>query len=244
MAPFDPDNLLPDALQTWIMDEADRMPCAPDYVAAAAVVALGAIIGARCAIKPKSKDDWLGRPNLWGGAVGLPSAKKSPAIGAALTPMDKLIAQSTEKHKAAMEDLPPARRYSRRARKPSKAALRPERRPKTTTRKILNPSSKNWTSINAAHHLRPILRRYKTNDSTIEKLGELLQENPVGLLMLRDELVGLLASWEREGREGERAFFLEGWNGNASFDTDRIGRGSIFIPNLCLSSSAASSRTS
>jgi len=71
----------------------------------------------------------------------------------------------------------------------------------------------------------PILRRYKTNDSTIEKLGELLRENTFGLLV----------SWEREGREGERAFLLEGWNGNASFDTDRIGRGSIFVPNLCLS---------
>jgi hypothetical protein len=35
------------------------------------------------------------------------------------------------------------------------------------------------------------LRRYKTNDSTVEKLGELLRENPVGLLILRDELVGV-----------------------------------------------------
>jgi hypothetical protein len=53
--------------------------------------------------------------------------------------------------------------------------------------------------------------------------------------VLRDELVGLIATWEREGREGERAFFLEGWNGNQSFDTDRIGRGHIAIPNLCVS---------
>ena len=52
---------------------------------------------------------------------------------------------------------------------------------------------------------------------------------------MRDELVGLIASWDKEGREGERAFYLEAWNGNASFDTDRIGRGSIFIPNLCVS---------
>ena len=49
------------------------------------------------------------------------------------------------------------------------------------------------------------LRRYKTNDSTVEKLGELLRENPAGLLVLRDELVGLIATWSSEGREGERA---------------------------------------
>jgi hypothetical protein len=53
----------------------------------------------------------------------------------------------------------------------------------------------------------------------VEKLGELLRENPAGLLVLRDERVGLIATWEREGREGERAFFLETWNGNQNFDT-------------------------
>jgi hypothetical protein len=81
----------------------------------------------------------------------------------------------------------------------------------------------------------PTMRRYRTNDATVEKLGELLRDNPAGLLVLRDELTGLLASWDREGREGDRAFFLEAWNGTGSFDTDRIGRGSILIPNLCLS---------
>lgn len=81
----------------------------------------------------------------------------------------------------------------------------------------------------------PVLRRFKTNDTTVEKLGELLRENPTGLLVMRDELVGLISSWDKDGREGERAFYLEAWNGNGSFDTDRIGRGSIFIPTLCVS---------
>jgi len=81
----------------------------------------------------------------------------------------------------------------------------------------------------------PILRRYKSNDTTVEKLGEILQSNPNGLMILRDELVGLLAAWEKSGHEGDRTFYLEAWNGNSSFDTDRILRGSIFIPNLCVS---------
>lgn len=81
----------------------------------------------------------------------------------------------------------------------------------------------------------PRHRRYKSNDATIEKLGEMLRENTNGLLILRDELVGLLAQWERSGHEGDRTFYLESWNGSSSFDTDRIGRGTINIPNLCLS---------
>ncbi|MBP2642599.1 MAG: hypothetical protein H6Q67_486 [Firmicutes bacterium] len=47
----------------------------------------------------------------------------------------------------------------------------------------------------------PVRRRFKTNDSTVEKLSELLNENPRGLLVFRDELTGLLASWEREDRQ-------------------------------------------
>ncbi len=81
----------------------------------------------------------------------------------------------------------------------------------------------------------PVHRRYKSNDATIEKIGEMLRENPNGFLILRDELVGLLATWEKAGHEGDRTFFLESWNGFGSFDSDRIGRGHIFVPNLCLS---------
>ena len=120
-----------------------------------------------------------------------------------------------------------------RRRMPSKDASR--RRPRGPARAIPRRIAKELRTHGEQAPEAPTLRRYKTNDSTVEKLGELLRENPAGLLVLRDELVGLIATWEREGREGERAFFLEAWNGNQSFDTDRIGRGHISIPNLCAS---------
>lgn len=230
---FDAGTLLPEALRAWIIDEAERMPCPPDFIAAAALVALGSIIGARCAIKPKARDNWLIVPNLWGGIVGDPSAKKSPAWGAALKPLDCLIAKALEAHTAAKADYETEKVVFN----AHKEAI--EGRIKEAAKR---PSKGDPASI--AMELRahgeqapdaPTLRRYKTNDSTVEKLGELLRENPAGLLVLRDELVGLIATWEREGREGERAFFLEAWNGNQSFDTDRIGRGHISIPNLCAS---------
>lgn len=230
---FDAETLLPEALRDWIMDEADRMPCPPDFIAAAALVALGAIIGARCAIKPKSRDSWLIVPNLWGGIVGLPSAKKSPAIGAALKPLDRLIARAMEAHRADLE----AFEADKTVFEARKDAI--ESRIKGAAKDAKNGDLDSLAKELQSHRQQapdaPLLRRYKSNDTTIEKLGELLRENPAGLLVLRDELVGLIASWDREGREGERAFYLEAWNGNASFDTDRIGRGSIFIPNLCVS---------
>jgi hypothetical protein len=229
---FDADVLLPGVLRDWVMDEADRMPCPPDFVAVAALVALGSIVGARCAIKPKSRDDWLVVPNLWGGVVALSSAKKTPAISAALKPLDRLIAKAMAAHSEALETYETDMEIFEAQRDGIK------RRLKTSAK--FNKSDTGDIVVELQNHRRqapqaPTLRRYKSNDTTAEKLGELLKQNPDGLLVLRDELVGLLALWERQGREGERAFYFEGWNGGNSFDTDRIGRGSIFIPNHCIS---------
>ncbi len=230
---FDPETLLPEALRAWIMDEADRMPCPPDFIAAGALVELGAIIGARCTIKPKARDSWMIVPNLWGGIVGLPSAKKSPAIGAALKPLDRLIAQAMEAYQADVEAFEADKTVFEAKKEAIESRIKAAA--KDAKKGDLDSIAKELQGHRQQMQKAPILRRYKSNDTTVEKLGELLLENPAGLLVMRDELVGLIASWDREGREGERAFYLEAWNGNASFDTDRIGRGSIFIPNLCVS---------
>ncbi|HNL81154.1 MAG TPA: YfjI family protein, partial [Agitococcus sp.] len=81
----------------------------------------------------------------------------------------------------------------------------------------------------------PVMRRYLTNDATIEKLGELERDNPNGILLMRDELMGWLAGLEKEGKQEDRAFYLEGFNGTGSKVVDRIMRGSTFIENHCLS---------
>ncbi len=81
----------------------------------------------------------------------------------------------------------------------------------------------------------PKERRYMTQDSTTEKLAELLRDNPQGLLVFRDELSGFLKNLEKQGREGDRAFYLEAWTGTGSFNVDRIGRGSFSVPAVCAS---------
>jgi len=94
---FDAKAMLPDALADFVLDEADRMPCSPDYIAAALIVSAGSVIGARCAIKPKRRDDWIVTPNLFGGIVGDPSSKKSPALGTVTRFLDRLEAKEAEK---------------------------------------------------------------------------------------------------------------------------------------------------
>ncbi len=77
--------------------------------------------------------------------------------------------------------------------------------------------------------------RFIVNDVTVEKLGELLKENPRGLLMVRDELSGFLANLERKEYQTDRSFYLTAFNGDDQFTYDRIERGTIFIPHVTLS---------
>ncbi len=85
--------------------------------------------------------------------------------------------------------------------------------------------------------IEPKVKRFRTDNSSIEKLHELLSHNPRGILVHRDELKGLLASLDKEEKAGERAFYLEGWSGGgAPYYVDRIGRGTVCAENgVCLS---------
>ena len=76
---------------------------------------------------------------------------------------------------------------------------------------------------------------YLVNDTTVEKLGELLNHHPNGLLLFRDELSGWHHTMERPGHENDRAFYCEAWNGTSAYTYDRIGRGTLHIRAACLS---------
>lgn len=233
--PFNADELLPAPLRDFVVDEADRMPCPQDFVAAALIVTLGAVLGSQCAVRPKKYDSWIVVPNLWGGVVGLPSAKKSPAIDAAQKPLDRVIAEYRKRFDYDLVDFQDQQLLFEAKKEAVEKGIKDSAKNKKDKSETPEQLLKKLKEIRQDCPTPPIFRRFKTNDSTVEKLGELLRENPSGMLVLRDELVGLLASWDRAGREGDRAFFLEAWNGSSSFDTDRIGRGSIHVPNLCLS---------
>ncbi len=82
----------------------------------------------------------------------------------------------------------------------------------------------------------PKERRWKGNDASVEKAIEILRDNaPRGLLIHRDELIGLFKKMDKPGHESDRAFYIEAWNGNGNHVDDRIGRGSVRAENLCLS---------
>jgi putative DNA primase/helicase len=222
---FDPE-LLPQALRGWVSDIAHRMQCPIDFTAVGAVVALSGLVGARAVVAPKKHDDWRVVPCLWGLVVGRPGVMKSPALGEVLKPLNRLEAQEREAWQAAHDawalDCKVSSMASEDNEKKAKklAATDPAK-----ARALLQPE---------LLPTEPTARRYVVNDATVEKLGELLTVNPWGVLVYRDELHGLLCSMDKPGQEGSRGFYLTGYDGNQGHAVDRIGRGELYIPRVCL----------
>lgn len=223
--PFDPE-LLPEALRGWVTDIAHRMQCPPDFTAVGALVALSSLVGARAVVAPKARDDWRVVPNLWGLIVGRPGVKKSPALAQTMAPLTGLEATERElweaRHQAWEIDCKvwgmAAEANEKQAR--ALAVKEPDR-----ARALLQPVDQ---------PAEPVARRFVVNDATVEKLAELLKQNPWGMLTYRDEVHGLLCSLDKQGQEGSRSFYLQAYDGNQSYTVDRIGRGTLHIPRVCL----------
>lgn len=226
VAPFDAE-LLPAALRAWVMDIAHLMQCPPDFPAMGAIAALSSLIGARHVIQPKARVDWKVVPNLWALIVGRPGVMKSPALGEVMRPLNRLEANERELWQAAHESWELDCKV---------AAMQDD----ANEKKAKGHAAKGDTA--AARQLlepgdtppEPIARSYIENDATVEKLGEVLQENPWGLLAYRDELYSLLTSLDKPGQEGSRGFYLQGYDGNQGYKFSRIIRGTTYIPRVCL----------
>jgi putative DNA primase/helicase len=222
--PFDA-GLLPVSLRPMVEDVADRIQVPLDFPAVVAVATLAGVCGRRALIQPKEHDSsWLIVPNLWGGIVGDPGKKKSPVIAAITAPARAVEADWRADHAVAMREYEAAQ---------ERAKL--DNTVWTASYKHAKKKGQALPAKPESNISEPLQRRLIAVDATFEKLHELLAENPAGLFVLRDELTGWLASLEKQGRESERAFYLECWAGDSGFTIDRIGRGSIHVEHCCVS---------
>ncbi|WP_275425910.1 DUF3987 domain-containing protein [Occallatibacter savannae] len=216
---------MPISLRPLIEDIADRLQVPLDFPAVAAIATLAGITNRRAVIQPKQRDfSWVVVPNLWGGIVASPGMLKSPVISSMTRPALAVERRWREVYqeeiKAYQSELELQEEDMKAWRNRYQAAIR----------KNMEKPAKPESTLS-----EPVLKRLITNDATFESLHEVLSGNPAGLFVLRDELTGWLAGLERQGREQERAFYLECWNGDSAFTIDRIGRGSVHVPHACIS---------
>jgi putative DNA primase/helicase len=215
---------LPGSIAPWVDDIAERMQCPAEFVAVPALVALGATLGRKLGIRPQRRTSWIETPNLWGGIIGRPGAMKSPAATEALKPLQRLEMN--------------ARKEGEAARKEYEQELWLNKIKKDVAASAARAAVKKGETLSAddiAEPEEPKAKRYITNDTTYEALGEILADNPNGALAYRDELVSLLKTLDREEYAAARGFFLTAWNGTSSYSFDRVTRGKTHIEGACLS---------
>jgi hypothetical protein len=224
--PF-PIEALPDSLRPWVADVSERMQCPPDFVAVPMLVAAASVAARVAAIRLRQHDDWTEPGNLWALIVGRPGVMKSPAMRAALSPLEGLERRAVEV-------------FNERVAEHRAEALAAKIRSDDAERRAREALKKDG-GADVAHLLRaedgpqiPTRHRYVVNSPTWEKLHSLLAENPGGLLMERDEMRGWFVSMSREENAEARSFWVKAWSGGA-FTVDRVGRGTITAADMRVS---------
>jgi len=207
---------LPDAISDAVIDLSDRLQCPPDYLAVAMLSAAGAVVGNKVGIFPYANDEsWEVYPALWGGIVGDPGSKKSPALQHSHTPLQHLEDQASQTY---AQDL-----------------LIYEQAKDLHDQAMKSWNTNKGSGMKPTAPIEPKRERYVVHDSTYQALGVILADNPRGVLALADELSGLLQSLDTAGQEAARGFYLTGWSGTGGYSFDRVGRGSITLSRYCLS---------
>jgi len=233
VAPQLDSKTLPQVLRDWVDDAAERMQAPPEFFAAPCLVAFASLVGRQVGIFPKQEDTWFVVPNLWGGIVARPGLFKSPAILEATSFVRNLALKATSQYEVDCLKSEINTESIKSQIEGLKEAIKKAARDKQAESDIQEIQNKMQSLRQKLGEHNCTHKRFVVNDSTVEKIGVILKENPHGVLLLRDELAGWAASLGR--REGDREFYLESWNGTGSFTVDRIGRGTLHIPNLCLS---------
>jgi hypothetical protein len=233
------DNLIPESFKTWLADVSLRMQTPGDFAAVSSIVIAGSLIGAGCSIKPKRLDDWEVIPNVWGACIGRPSVVlKTPSMKEPMQLLERLQAEygeqfEQEKAVAGFNSLTNKAMIDELKVQLSKVAK--GKKEGVVNRDELQKLKADYIELSESAEPEATRRLFKTNETSIQSMTLLQTQNERGILVFRDELMGLLVKWDREDCADERAYFLEGWNGNGSYTDVKIGRGLTDAKSICIS---------
>jgi hypothetical protein len=233
--PTMPDVLLPETLRAYAADVAERMQIPLDYVGIPFMVTLGFLVARKVGIFPKRHDDWIVSPNLWGMTIGRPGLLKSPAQERVTELASRLERESQENFSREWHTRETHRRVVelkiQELEKQMREAIKKGEAEQIKSLEQLMTELNIEREADAAF----ISPTYIVGDITVEKIQTKMQENPGGLLQDRDELSGLFISFDKEGWENAREFYLESWSGTRPYKVDRMGRPSVYIRSTRLS---------
>jgi len=213
--PF-PTDLLPGPVRAFVDSAAVAIGCDTAYVVVPLIGALASAIGNTRRLKIKRK--WSEPAILWLLLIADSGTQKSPAIDAGIGFLTKRQQQALRQYGVEMAEYWVAYALYEKAQGAWKKKSGDDEPP--------TPPAK------------PVANRFFTSDTTVEAIAVLLEAQPRGLLLYRDELSGWFGSFNqyKGGRGGDEAHWLEMHRG-ASMTIDRKGNGSkvIFVPRAAVS---------
>lgn len=221
-------EFLPTQLQDWAEDNSERMDVPLDFIGIPAIVQAGGLLGRRICIRPQMRTDWAEACNLWGAIIAKPGAMKSPSLQETLKPLRRLEAEARKANDAAKNDF----MAQEMAAKLAGELARDE------AKKLVKAGDNDGAAAafaNALAPTRPPELRYEVQNFTVEKLGEICADNPMGVIAVRDEIISLFSDLEKPEKAAERGFMLTGWGGDQPYTFDRIMRGTVYIPSVNIS---------
>jgi hypothetical protein len=213
--PF-PTEFLPQPMQAFVEQAAGAIGCDCSFVALPALAVAAALIGNSRVVRIKL--GWKEPCVVWTCIIGESGTLKSPAIHAAAAPVYRLQEQQRGRHRADLDDYEQA-----------KAAYEQRRRQARGDDRAFDEQPPD----------QPRLPRVVVSDVTVEKIAEVLEDNPRGVLLLRDELAGWFGSFTRyKGRQGGSD--LPNWlemhrAGVVMVDRKTGERPSLFVPRAAVS---------
>ena len=220
-------ELLPQLLAARVRCTSSRLSIPPELAAVPLLTALAGVVGRTRQVY--IRDGWRVVPNLWGVMVAKPSELKSPALREGTFMLDELERRASENHELLSKDFQ------------AEALIRGElaKAARKSVSKLIerNPAAAKERALDAIldDTKPPPQRRFTVQSFTTEKLGEVLRDNPRGITACIDELASLFRQCERSGHEQDRAFLLSAYNGDSPVTWDTLGRGTVKVPQACLS---------
>jgi DNA polymerase I-like protein with 3'-5' exonuclease and polymerase domains len=182
-APYRPFPLhtLPEPLRSYVDQGARALGCDPAYVALPGLAAFAGLVGNTHVIRLKR--GWEEPPVFWAVAVGDSGSLKTPAYKLAINPLLKVQIDLIKEHAGKMEQY-----------EADLAAY--EARKKQRDKDVEDASDLDKPE-------EPVCFRFMVSDITIERLAEIEEDNPRGVLAARDELAAWINSFSRyKGKSG------------------------------------------
>ena len=192
-APTMTEDLLPVAFRPWITDISERLQVPLENIAIPAMIAVAGVVGRACGIYPKQHDDWCVVPNLWGGVIARPGFLKTVSLAEAFKPVHVLIDQARQE----FSDQDAVAEADKAILKAQISAATDRAKSDAKANKALTGAKSDLVDLQKELDGSEVHeRRYITNDGTVEKIGELLVQNPRGIIQMRDELTGFLRNMD------------------------------------------------